>query len=375
MAEVQIKGWCPTALRPMQSGEGMIVRIRPRMARLTPQQARGLAAASAKYGNGLIDLSARGNIQLRGIRTGTHHALLADLDALHLIDPHESPEFHRAILVTPFWQPEDGTDALVADLENSLAQAPDLPDKFGFAIDSGPQPVLCQTSADIRFERTGDGTLILRPDGSPTGRIVTASTAARTALDLARWFVTSGGVQQGRGRMAAQIAAGASLPAGFDTPAASAAAIPGPGPHPLGFLVGFEFGQMQAETLANLASQPLRITPWRMVLLDGATRAPDVPGLITAADDPRLRVSACSGAPACPQGLQPTRPLARRLAGRVPPGRTLHISGCAKGCAHPGPADVTLCASAAGFNLIRNGRASDPSEAGFDASSPLFKVM
>ena len=111
MAEVQIKGWCPTALRPMQSGDGMIVRIRPRMARLTPQQARGLAAASAKYGNGLIDLSARGNIQLRGIRTGTHHALLADLDALHLIDPHESPEFHRAILVTPFWQPEDGTDA------------------------------------------------------------------------------------------------------------------------------------------------------------------------------------------------------------------------------------------------------------------------
>ncbi len=27
----EIKGWCPGALRPMQSGDGLVVRIRPRL--------------------------------------------------------------------------------------------------------------------------------------------------------------------------------------------------------------------------------------------------------------------------------------------------------------------------------------------------------
>ena len=53
--------------------------------------------------------------------------------------------------------------------------------------------------------------------------------------------------------------------------------------------------------------------------------------------------------------------MARALAPHVPAGRTLHLSGCAKGCAHPGVADVTLVASAKGFEAIRNGTARDPS--------------
>ena len=31
----EIKGWCPGALRPMQSGDGLVVRIRPPTGRLT----------------------------------------------------------------------------------------------------------------------------------------------------------------------------------------------------------------------------------------------------------------------------------------------------------------------------------------------------
>jgi precorrin-3B synthase len=36
----------------------------------------------------------------------------------------------------------------------------------------------------------------------------------------------------------------------------------------------------------------------------------------------------------------------------------LHVSGCAKGCAHPGVAPLTLVATSAGFDLIRDGSAS-----------------
>ena len=39
-----IRGWCPGALRPMQSGDGLVVRLRPQAGRLTAVQAAGVAA-------------------------------------------------------------------------------------------------------------------------------------------------------------------------------------------------------------------------------------------------------------------------------------------------------------------------------------------
>jgi len=41
----------------------------------------------------------------------------------------------------------------------------------------------------------------------------------------------------------------------------------------------------------------------------------------------------------------------------MPDGAVLHVSGCAKGCAHPGVAPLTLTAQADGFDLVRRGRA------------------
>ncbi len=86
---------------------------------------------------------------------------------------------------------------------------------------------------------------------------------------------------------------------------------------------------------------------------------PDLPGLITRPNDPMLRVIACTGAPGCLQAAQPTRSLARSLAPHLPDGAVLHVSGCSKGCAHPGATALTLTAQAAGFDLIRDGHARD----------------
>ncbi|MEZ5797557.1 MAG: hypothetical protein R3D63_08930 [Paracoccaceae bacterium] len=96
-----------------------------------------------------------------------------------------------------------------------------------------------------------------------------------------------------------------------------------------------------------------------MLLVAGLTALPDLPGLILSPDDPLRRVEACTGAPGCLQARAATRPLARRLAPQVPPGQRLHVSGCAKGCACPGKADLVLVATAGGFDLIRQGRAQD----------------
>ncbi len=403
MTSWDIKGWCPGALRPMQSGDGLLVRIRPPAGRLSPSQARAIARAAARHGNGIIDLSARANLQLRGVGEANHAPLIDDLRAHGLIDPDIQTESLRNLIVTPFRDSPPifpridlggreafpigrsatpgaerhtppshkhashaptSTDALADSLARALARMPPLPGKFGFTLDAGARPVLATASADIRVERSVDGRLILRPDGYALGKPVTD--LATDAIAMAEWFLAQGGVTHGRGRMAALIARGI-IPDGCDAVPADRLANPSPGLHPTGVLVALAFGQMRAETVHALADlgHELRPTPWRMLFIAGATRIPDVPGVICDPDDPLLRVTACSGSPGCPQALGETRSLARSLAASLSPKQNLHVSGCAKGCAHPAAAGLTLVATGQGYDLVLNGRASDtPSRRG-----------
>ncbi|MDZ4087632.1 MAG: precorrin-3B synthase [Tabrizicola sp.] len=356
MTAWEIKGWCPGALRPMQSGDGLVTRIRPPLGRLTPQQAQAIAKAAKTHGNGIIDLSARANLQLRGVTETSHPRLIDDLRAQCLIDPDIETESLRNLIVTPFRDAE--TSALAATLTAALAKMPKLPGKFGFALDTGPCLVLTQASADIRVERTADGRLILRPEGHPLGQPVTD--LAQDVSALAEWFVAHGGISNGRGRMAALIAKG-HIPPNCTLAPAQPLPTPLPGLHPAGALIALAFGQMRAETLHALAAlnHEIRPTPWRMLLLVGATTLPTIPGLITDPADAILRITACTGAPACPQALGDTRQLARHLAPHLAATQTLHLSGCPKGCAHPSAAATTLTATGAGYDLIRNGTASD----------------
>jgi precorrin-3B synthase len=364
MTAFAIKGWCPSALRPMLSGDGLVVRLRPRGGRLSAEQAAGIAELARRCGNGLIDLTSRANLQIRGVRQETHQALVAGLDRLGLVDDDQAMEAQRNIVVAPFWSEGDDTQSLAIELEHALAgRVLGLPEKFGFAIDCGASCVLAHAPADIRIERGADGGLIVRADGAAAGRAVSKTEAVDNVLSLAKWFVASGGMRDRRGRMAAHLAGGAMLPdalAGGSKPASTSAAH-NPGIYASGALVGLAFGQMQSETLAFLAGlKPgLRLTPWRMLLVEALREMPQHDGLVTRADDPLLRVVACTGAPACPEAHAETRDLAMSLAPHLAPDTCLHISGCAKGCAHRNASDVTLVGTPQGFDLVRNGSPRD----------------
>jgi precorrin-3B synthase len=363
MTAFAIKGWCPSALRPMLSGDGLVVRLRPRGGRLSAVQAAGIAELARRHGNGLIDLTSRANLQIRGVREDSYEVLVAGLARLGLVDDDQAMEAQRNIIVTPFWSEGDDTQVLASALERALAsRSVGLPEKFGFAVDCGANRVLAQAPADIRIERSVDGGLIVRADGAREGRAVNRTEVIGTAISLAGWFVLSGGVRDGRGRLAAHLAAGAKLPdalTGRIKPAASVSLSPGIIPN--GVLVGLAFGQMQSETLGVLAGlgPGLRLTPWRMILVEGLEEMPQHEGLVTRAEDPLLRVVACTGAPACPEAQAETRELAASLAPRLPPETRLHVSGCAKGCAHPNAADITLVGTPQGFDLVRNGSPRD----------------
>ncbi|WP_323778448.1 precorrin-3B synthase [Leisingera sp.] len=357
----KVYGWCPGALRPMMSGDGLVVRIRAPLGKLSVNQARGVARLSQDFGNGLLDISARANLQMRGLRADRYEALIEGLRGLGLLDPDAQAEARRNVLLAPFWAEGDDTHAIATDLSAALTAATDLslPGKFGFAVDCGEAPVLQDTAADIRIERAG-GTLILRAGGAETGTPVTRESAVAEALALARWFLKQGGAPEGRGRMHRLIAR-RGPPAAHAAPMARARFTAKPGAVPAGTLAALEFGQMPAATLARLADHgPVRLTPWRMLLVEGAASLPPLPGLILDAADPRLQVVACTGAPGCLQALSSTRGLARQLAPHVPAGTKLHISGCAKGCACPGTAPLTLTATGQEeFSLIRRGTAAD----------------
>jgi len=376
MTGFEIKGWCPGALRPMQSGDGLVVRIRPRGGRLSAAQAAGIAGLAERHGNGRIDLTGRANLQIRGVHRESHEPLIAGLSQLGLIDADVATEVQRNVLVAPFWSEGDDTHSLAAALEAALAARPlGLPAKFGFAVDCGAKRVLARASADIRIERGDAGGLIVRADGAEQGRAVAPREAVNLVLSLATWFVTSGGAEGGRGRMATHVKRGARIPdelAGDARPA-PVVSSPRPGLCDGGALVGLAFGQMQSATLRFLAAcaPGLRLTPWRLILVEGLQKMPRHDGIVTRADDPVMRVAACTGAPACPEAHAETRGLAAALAPYLA-ATSLHVSGCAKGCAHPRPAAITLVGTRNGFDLVRHGSAQEaPIAKGLDPAEIL----
>jgi precorrin-3B synthase len=138
------------------------------------------------------------------------------------------------------------------------------------------------------------------------------------------------------------------------------------------------FGRLSVEALARLASSAarrgateLRLTPWRAIVVADIS-AVDAESLVTElgasrfiidARDPRLYVAACPGAPACHRATTSVQADAERLAGLLPrlgpQSLMLHVSGCAKGCAHAAPTPLTLVGNAGRYDLVENGTARD----------------
>jgi precorrin-3B synthase len=347
----------------MMSADGLVVRVRPRLARLTPDQAAGLCDIARRYGSGHIDLTNRANLQIRGV-AADHEAVLAGLNALGLLDADPGHEGRRNILVAPVWSEGDLTARLTQALLDRLGDLPELPAKVGFAIDCDPAgPLLTGCSGDIRVEQ-GDRGLILRADGAAGGRAVTVETAIPALIEMAEWLADH---ITPEARRMALVCAREPLPEGWaDTPPRAPAARPQIGLHPLGALVGAPFGQIDARALGDVLKDAagLRLTPWRSFVLEGA-EMPDSDAFITAPDDPLLRVDACPGAPFCPSASVETRGLARALAPHMR--GSLHVSGCAKGCARARAADVTLVGRDGAFDLVQGGCAGDtPIKTGLD---------
>ncbi|WP_386078297.1 cobalamin biosynthesis protein CobG [Vreelandella sp. F11] len=357
----RIKGWCPGAWRPMATGDGLLVRVRPPMGQLSRQQMLALCEAAETFGSGLIELTSRANFQLRGVTDTSWPPLMAFLVEHQLVSADPEAERQPQLMLAPHWQAGDDSPTIASLLQARGNELAVMPGKVGIAIDAGKAPVLSDSAADFRVERSVEGGLLVRADGHPLGTAVSdAEAAVEQLIRLTHWFVESGGWDAGRMRRHK-----APLPEW--APADMAPAPPGAklalGSHPAGQVVGLPFGRATASMLRDLvapeSATTVQVTPWRRLLikqkLGQGDAAPAVDGLIRHNSDPRLLMDACPGAPYCEQASVATQPLAERLSGLK--NSSVHISGCAKGCARRSPSDVCLVGEVGRFNLIVNGNA------------------
>lgn len=407
-----VKGWCPGALRPMQTGDGLIVRVRPRCGALSVPQIEAVCAIAQRYGNGLIDLTRRANLQIRGVEARDLPSMWDTLSECGLIDAHADAEAVRNVMVGPLagLDPTELHDVrpLAAALEAALAGTPklwSLPAKFGFVVDGGGLLPLDEEHADIRLKAVAaDGGIkialdIGRTSGWETLRLVAPVQSPAAAVRLALAFVEAVKPHP-RARMRdLDAAAVAALDATLDDcgePAGTAASAPTSAGTRVGLIaargeafavgLGAPFGRIAAPALARIAEvgtelglAPFRLSPWRVLYApvgdagqaDRLLAAARAGAFVTAPGDPLMAIDACPGAPACRSANADTRDAALRVADMLPlPGiGSVHISGCAKGCARSHAADLVLVAGTGGFGIVRNGTAAAAPDAFVETSA------
>lgn len=366
---------CPGALRLHPAADGHLARVRLPGGRLTASGLEQLVTACVELGDASLHLTSRGNVQLRGLAPDAGHGLADRLWAAGLL-PSPARDRVRNIVASPL-AGVDGrghadADAVVVALDRLLCSSPglgELSGRFLFAVDDGRGDVAA-LGADVAAVGLPGGSFRLWVGGRPTARTASASGAARLLAEAALRFLASA-----RGSGAWRVA---ELPATLE-PDAPPASVPELAPaalglvqrggHPVGVHARPRLGSATAQqwtVVADLAlaarglEQPVRLTPWRTVVLAGldadrchaALRVLREHGFETDGSSPWARLSACAGRPGCASALADVRADAPHVGTRAvqaaPTAYLVHLSGCERRCGRPPGAHVEVLASGEG---------------------------
>ncbi|MEV6975236.1 cobalamin biosynthesis protein CobG [Kitasatospora sp. NPDC093806] len=380
---------CPGALRLHTAADGGLARVRLPGGLLTEEQALALADAALALGDGNLEITSRGNVQLRGLASDCGAELAARLRAAGLL-PSDTHERVRNIVASPGLTTDraDGradVHAWARELDAKLCASPwaaGLSGKFLFVLDDGSGDVAA-LNADVTLIAGPDGSALVRLARSATGEPVSAARAVDAALAVARDFLA---VLRATGREAWHLREVPDLlPVGSVALPAFTGAPPVLGALSGGLSVAPRFGSASAaqwRALVDAAEGELRLTPWRGAVLPGAAaeRLADLAaaGFRTAPGAAWERATACTGLPGCAKSLADVRADATRAldaaealdaagaldvagAGAIP----VHWSGCERRCGHPTGRWVDVLATGQGYRVTprtpeSTGAAADP---------------
>ncbi|WP_170975732.1 precorrin-3B synthase [Rhizobium sp. FY34] len=382
------RGACPALSAPMLTGDGYLSRVALTDG-VTPAQLSALCTLSKAHGNGILDITARGNLQVRGLTVASAELLEQAVRSLAL-------PLREGLAVE--WSPLAGLDPAETTDPRTLGEAiiasarvfeGQLAPKLSVVLESGGQIRLDHLLADIRLSALsikGDTFWRLTLGGTAaTGRtlgVVSDRDAAEVTQALLSHLAELGP------RARARDIEPAHLPASLlekVTPVEPSVTAISPAPFGLFALerehhalrLALAFGQVTAETLHRLVDKAgalgvthLRPAPNHALIAfapepvcrELLAMAEDE-GFITSTGDPLADMSACPGAPACQSGRIETHALGRfaadQASGLFDGSLHLHISGCAKGCAHPTPASLTFAAMEDATHLVFAGKTTD----------------
>ena len=355
---------CPGALQVHRAADGALARVRLPGGMITAAQLAALAAVSGTFGSGTLELTGRGNIQLRAI---TDVAAVAEAIGAAGLLPSATHERVRNIVASPLSGRAGGhldVRPWVAQLDAAIRAEPRLQElggRFWFGLDDGRADV-SGLRADAGVQVLAEGCALLLA-GRDTGVRLVADDVVATLIELALRFIT---IREKAWRVAELddiqiLLPGVELGAGFppvtrppvgwidqdDGRVTLGAAVP------LGVLPA-----RVAEYLATIEA-PLVITPWRSVLVcDLSEEVADVTlrvlaplGLVFDENSPWLNVSACTGSPGCARSAADVRAdAARSLEVDIAVHR--HFVGCERACGSPSAGEV-LVATGDGYRPLK----------------------
>lgn len=370
------RGWCPSLFKPMETGDGFLCRIKPFFSSITSDQARFIAKTSEQYGNGYINLSQKGNLQLRGFTRENIDLVIPQVIKAQLSSDSANMEEKRNIMISPLWDIDPLKHAKVfeiaQELQIALENHPDihpLTGKFSFLIDGGEQYGLQDLYNDINIRAYGD-LWIIQLGKYEQVILCNKLQLIPIVLDIMQFCIYHQIKRLLAPENAAQYLKETTCSTISYINEKNQTSLPiGSLQLSKAFLVhiGVPFGVLNAGQLLHLAkvanqygNGTMRFTPWHSIILPycSSEALSGLTDFIIDEHDPRLHITLCPGKPFCMQGQQATM---QAVADLIPlwknQTQTLHLSGCAKGCASPQINPVTLCATTKGYNVIFNGKA------------------
>jgi precorrin-3B synthase len=402
---------CPGLLRIVPALDGGICRVKLAGGALSSQQARAIAEAAQHCASGVLELTNRSNLQIRGVLPGQQAELIERLLGAGLGPSNPAADDVRNLLLSPAagLDPQAllDTRALAAALLDLLQNTPalhQLSAKFALQLDGGEALAMREHPHDIWLSALpGTPTrLAFGLAGCPVDRplgVVDAEHAVPLVAQLLRLFLDLAGSTHSRMRQLLSVIPAHQLlqqlltrlpftvqavPADWPRAPVSQHAPMGIYPQQQADLcmvaAASRLGRINAAQLRALAEltehygdASLRLTPWQGLLL------PNIPehsadkllhklaelGLLIDAQEPLSNLIACTGSAACGKGLADSKADALRLAERLRASNArpqVHLSACPRSCAAAHTAPFTLLASSAGhYQLYQR----TPEAAGF----------
>ncbi|SDF59824.1 precorrin-3B synthase [Klenkia brasiliensis] len=370
---------CPGAVHTHLAADGRLARVRVPGGLLSGAQLLVLAQAAVDLADGALELTSRGNVQLRGLADHAPPELARRLHHAGLL-PSEAHETARNVVASVLSGRAGGlvdVRPVVRALDAGLVADPALaalPGRFLATVDDGRGDVHGLTG-DVGLVAVAPDALALTLAGHDSGLRAAPADAAGLLLRGARAFLDERSAQgssawrlpelaDGPARVAARLGGTAVplAPAPADPPVGSVEQGDGRvalvGLVPLGRLTTAALDVL-VQVTAALGSE-VQLTPWRSVavpdlpdeFVDDVATALHSAGLVFDAASPWAQVTACAGLPGCAKSRADVRADAARAVatGTLPVDGPQHWAGCERRCGRPA-GSVDVLATGQGYEI------------------------